>query len=298
MSNLLDIIKSGKVLLCDGAVGTMLMKKGVKPGGCMEILNIEKPEIVEEIASDYFNAGADIVLTNTLGGTPLKLAQYGLDDKTDVINSSAVKIVRRVSEVNCFVVASIGSTGRILKPYGDISPEEVFESFKKQLEILHSEGIDGICVETMTDLEEAKLAVSASKEIAPEIPVMATMTFDATERGFFTIMGNNIEASIAGLKEAGADIIGSNCGNGIENMVKIAKEFTNLTDMPVIIQSNAGLPKSVDGNLVFSETPEFMSEHCQYLLDAGIKIIGGCCGTTPEHISAFRKLIDNFNCNN
>jgi 5-methyltetrahydrofolate--homocysteine methyltransferase len=149
-----------------------------------------------------------------------------------------------------------------------------------------------ICVETMTDLKEATLAVTAARTLAPAIPVMATMTFEVTPRGFFTVMGVSVKKAAAGLKEAGADIIGSNCGNGIEAMIGIARAFKEHSDLPVAIQANAGLPVSREGSLVYPETPAFVADKAPELLALGVQIIGGCCGTTPDHIRALRQVID------
>ncbi len=170
-----------------------------------------------------------------------------------------------------------------------------YKGFERQIRALVNAGVDMICIETMTDLKEASLAIKAAKSVSQTIPVAATMTFDLTPNGFFTIMGTGIEQPAAGLAEAGADIIGSNCGNGIENMIMIAEEFKKRTSLPVMIQSNAGLPVVKGEKIVYPETPEFMAEGCKKLLQIGVTIIGGCCGTTPDHIAAFKKLIDEFN---
>lgn len=291
VSKLLQQIRDGKTLVGDGAMGTMLFSMGLEAGDCPERLNIEKPEVVEEVARLYADAGSDIVQTNTFGGCPLKLAQYGLDVRTEEINIAAVRAARKGAGTRAFVAASCGPSGKILKPYGDTEPEDMFDSFKRQLSAVTKEGIDLVIVETMTDIEEAKLAVRAAKTVLPEIPVAATMTFDKTPRGFFTIMGVDVEQAARELGDEGADIIGSNCGNGIENMVKIAAEFSKKTTLPLIIQSNAGLPTMEGERLVYSETPEFMAEKCEELLRLSVSIIGGCCGTTPAHISAVREMV-------
>ena len=295
MTGVLDQIKDGRVLVADGAMGTMLFQKGLKAGDCPEKMNLDRPDILEEIAGLYFDAGADIIQTNTFGASPLKLDQYSLADKTEEINANAVKAVRKAIGDKAWISASCGPCGRLLKPYGDIDPEQVSECFKRQIKSLIDEGVDMICIETMTDLAEATLAIKASKSISPSIPVCATMTFDSTPRGFFTIMGVNIEQAAKGLADAGADIIGSNCGNGIENMIKIAVEFRHHTTLPLIIQSNAGMPKLKGDVPVYPETPEFMAEKSRKLLECGVNIIGGCCGTTPDHISAIKKVVDEFN---
>lgn len=292
MRNLLDRIQSGEILLADGAMGTMLMQEGLKAGQCPEMINLEKPQILEDIARLYLEAGADIIQTNTFGASPLKLAQYSLDDKTEEINVIAVRASRHAAGTKAYVSASCGPCGRLLKPYGDTDPEEAYDCFERQIQALIAAGVDMICIETMTDLTEAVLAIRAAKSVSQSTPVAATMTFDPTPNGFFTIMGVGIEQAAKGLADAGADIVGSNCGNGIENMIKIAEEFKRHTSLPVIIQSNAGLPVMKGETSVYTETPEFMAGGCKELVEMGVNIIGGCCGTTPEHISSFRKVID------
>lgn len=291
MKPLLERIAAGEVLIADGAIGTWLLERGLAPGACPESFNLSHPEMLEEIARLYLQAGAEILQTNTFGGSPLKLARWGLDDQTETIAGAAVAAVRRAAGHRAYVSGSCGPCGRMLKPYGDTDPELIRASFERQLRALAAAGVDLFCVETMTDLAEAVLAVRAAKAIAPAIPVMATMTFDRTRRGFFTIMGNGIPAAAAALVEAGADVIGSNCGNGIDAMVEIAREFRRGTAQPLIIQSNAGLPEVVDGVAVYPETPEYMAERARELLAMGVSILGGCCGTTPAHIAAFKAMV-------
>ncbi len=294
MRDVLDRIGSGEILVCDGATGTMLMMEGLAAGECPEKMNLDRRRAVEKIVRLYLDAGSDIVQTNTFGGSPLKLAQYTLEGRTEEINRTGVDIVRRVAGSKAYVSASVGPSGRLLKPFGDTDPEEIFQSFQQQIGALAGAGIDMINIETMTDLTEATLAIKAAKSVSRSIPVAASMTFDLTSRGFFTIMGIGIEEAAAGMAEAGADIIGSNCGNGIENMVEIAKEFKRHTSLPIIIQSNAGIPVIKGGEITYPETPEFMAEGCRRLLEIGVSVVGGCCGTTPDHIAAFRKVVDDF----
>lgn len=286
---------AGEILVSDGAIGTQLMERDLQSGECPESFNLVHPEIVEEIARLYSEAGSDIVHTNTFGATSLKLSRYGLSGEFEEINRSAVIAARRGASGSTSISGSIGPTGCTLKPYGDSAPEEIAESYRDQIEILHEEDVDLLCIETMTDLREAILAIEAARSISSEIPVMATMTFDPTPRGYFTIMGINIETASKGLEEAGADIIGSNCGNGSEKMLEIAREFRKHTTLPLLIQPNAGLPELEEGRIVYRETPEFMAGRAGELIDLGVSIIGGCCGTTPEHIRALRNLVDNLN---
>ena len=292
MKNVLDRIGAGEILVADGAMGTMLHERGIDISRCVEAVNLSHPEILEEIARLYLEAGAEIIQTNTFGASPLKLSMYSLESKTEEMIQKAVSAVRTAIDGKAYISGSCGPSGKMLKPYGDVEPVIMFGSFKRQMTALIESGVDIICIETMTDIAEATLAVRAAREISSSIPIMATMTFDATPRGFFTIMGTDIKKAAAELEKAGANIIGSNCGNGIENMVGIAREFKKHTILPLIIQSNAGLPVLKEGKLFYPETPEFMAEKAMELISLGISIIGGCCGTTPAHIAAIRKLID------
>ena len=225
MRPFLDRIRQGEVLVADGAMGTMLFQRGLKPTDCPESVSLTRPDLLEEIATAYLEAGADIVQTNTFGGSPLKLAKYGLDDKTEMINRSAVDAVREAVDGLAYVSASVGPSGRILAPYGDIEPNAVWESFRRQIKTLVDAGADIICVETMTDIAEARLAIQATRSVSPTIPIMATMTYDETPRGFYTIMGIDIPTAVRELTLAGADLVGSNCGYGIEKMVQVARAY-------------------------------------------------------------------------
>jgi len=294
MKSILQKLKTNEILIADGAMGTMLFARGLQPGKPPESVNLKTPEILEEIAQAYLDAGAKIIQTNTFGASPLKLSDYGLQDKTEEINRIAVERVRKVVEKKAYVSGSVGPSGKLLKPFGDTEPEDIYKSYERQMKVLINAGVDLICIETMTDLNEATLAIKAAKSISPEIPIMATMTFDETSRGFYTIMDVSIEDAVVGLQKAGADIIGSNCGNGIENMIKIAQEFKNFSKLPIIIQSNAGIPEMKEGKLIYSETPEFFGEKAKELINVGVSIIGGCCGTTPEYIKAIRKTVDDL----
>ena len=292
MRAVIERLRDGETLCGDGAWGTQLMARGLEPGDSPEEFNLSHPEVLAEVATLYVEAGADLITTNTFGGSPLNLASHGLDDRTEEINHTAVEVIRSVVGDRAYVSASIGPTGKILTPYGDTEPEVVREAFARQIGALVAAGADLLCIETMIDLREAELAIEAARSVSNNIPVIATMTFDPTPRGFFTVMGVTIERACSDLVEAGADIVGSNCGNGINRMVEIAREFTRHTSAPVMIQSNAGLPEHHAGELTYPESPDFMSARVGKLMDLGVSIIGGCCGTTPAHIRAIRAAID------
>jgi 5-methyltetrahydrofolate--homocysteine methyltransferase len=295
MKPFLERIKQGEILVCDGAMGTMLMGRGLKPGECPESLALTWPDLLADIARMYLDAGADILETNTFGASPLKLGLYSLEEKTEAINREAVRILRSVAGDRAYVFACCGPSSALLKPYGDTEPEVVSQSYERQMKALVEEGVDAIILETMTDLTEATLAVRALKSVSPSTPMIATMTFDATPKGFFTTMGVTIEKAAKGLAEAGADLTGSNCGNGIEAMIRIAQEFRKYTTLPLVFQSNAGVPKIQEGRPVYSEGPELMAQRVPELASVGASVIGGCCGTTPEHIRAIRKVVDSLN---
>jgi 5-methyltetrahydrofolate--homocysteine methyltransferase len=292
MASLRERLAGGAVLLVDGAMGTMLFQRGLAPGQPPESLTLSRPGVLEKIAQLYLDAGADILTTNTFGASPLRLALHGLEARTEEINRAAALAARRVAGDRGRVAGSCGPCGRLLEPYGDVSRDEVFAGFRRQAGALIEAGVDCLIVETMTDLSEATLAVRAAREISADLPIFATMTFDPTPRGYFTVMGVSVAAAAAGLAEAGASAVGSNCGLGIEPMIEIARAFRAATTLPVVIQPNAGLPRTTATGDVYDESPAFFAGKADALLDVGVAVIGGCCGTTPEHIRALRAVID------
>jgi 5-methyltetrahydrofolate--homocysteine methyltransferase len=291
MDGIRERLARGDVILGDGAWGTLLMERGATPGEPPELFNLHRPDVIEAIAALYLDAGAEIVTTNTFGGSPLKLESFALADRTEDINTRAVAAVRRAVGDRAYVSASMGPTGRLLRPFGDTEPARMAAAFERQASALAGAGVDLFCVETMTDLNEAALAVAAIRAVAPGVPILATMTFEQTRRGFFTIMGVSIPAAVRGLQAAGADIVGSNCGFGIDTMIDIAREFRQHAGVPIAIQANAGLPITRNGATVYPETPDDAAAKAPELLAAGVQLVGGCCGTTPAHIRALRALI-------
>jgi 5-methyltetrahydrofolate--homocysteine methyltransferase len=294
MENLKERLKRGDVIVGDGAWGTLLMQRGMKHGEAPEACNLSRPEILTETALLYLEAGAEVITTNTFGASPARLQSYGLDERTEEINRQGVVAIRQAVGNRAYVSASVGPTGKLIAPYGKATPDEVYASFERQIRALVDAGADMICIETMTDLQEATLAVRAARAVSAAIPVMATMAFNETPRGFFTMMGVSVAKAAAGLEEAGADIVGSNCGNGIEKMIGVARAFKEHARLPLAIQANAGNPVVRDGKTLYLETPEFMGEKAPELLNLGVQLIGGCCGTTPEHIRALRRVVDSY----
>ena len=291
MRDLLKSITTGQVLVSDGAWGTFLHEKGLLPGECPEYWNITRPDDVYDIAISYIRAGADIIETNSFGGNRFKLNQYGLDDRTAEINHAAASISRKAAGEEKFVLGSVGPTGKILM-MGDVTETGLYEAFGEQAKALEEGGADGIIVETMSDLDEARIAVKAARENT-SCTVICTMTFERTVHGTFRTMMGVAPADIPDvLIDAGADILGSNCGNGTKDMIDILREFREtVPEFPLMIQGNAGMPKYIEGKTVFNETPQETASYIPSLLQNKVNIVGGCCGTTPEHIRQICKQV-------
>lgn len=289
---LIDRIKNGGVIVADGAMGTMLPVSVLKGAVCPEELNLTNPEVIRKITESYFEAGAEIIQTNTFGASLLRLAEFGLESRIDEINSAAVSIAKEVAGDNAWVTGSCGPCGQPLLPYGDLDPEKFVESCHRQLSVLIESGVDAVSIETMMDVEEAGLAIRTAKDIDPGIVVIASATFNDTPNGFCTSFGTSLSDVVARFSENGADVVGANCSMGMSMMIRIAREFRDATDKPVLIRPNAGLPEVVDGKTVWVETPAEFAAGAQELSNLGINIIGGCCGTTPDHIRAIRRVID------
>jgi len=283
MGKITERLKEGKILVSDGAWGTFLHAKGLKSGECPELWNIEHSADVFDIAKSYADVGADMVETNSFGGSSIKLAHYGLASSASGLNEAAALISRKAAG-DKFVLGSVGPTGKILM-MGEVTPEEIYDSFKEQVIALEKGGVDAIIVETMTDLDEARLAVRAAKENTTR-EVICTMTFQRTVDGEYrSMMGVSPAEMVAELVPEGVDIIGANCGNGIEGMIQIVQEIRSCNpEIPVLVHANAGMPVYQDGVTLFPETPEQTAGFVKAIIDAGVNIIGGCCGTTPEHI--------------
>jgi 5-methyltetrahydrofolate--homocysteine methyltransferase len=292
MGRIIDKIKQGETLVSDGAWGTFLQQKGMQPGECPEEWNLTRANDVYDIAKSYIDAGADMIETNSFGGTVYKVEKYGLADKVFELNKAAAEISRKAAG-DKFVLGSVGPTGKILM-MGEVTEGDLYEAFKTQVQGLEAGGVDAIMIETMTDLDEARLAIKAAKENTG-CEVFCTMTFDKTVDGEFrSMMGIAPTDMVNTLIDAGAELIGANCGNGIADMIGIVEEIRKANpEIPVLVHANAGMPVYEDGKTVFPETPEEMAILVPKIVAAGANIIGGCCGTTPGHISCVREAVDN-----
>jgi 5-methyltetrahydrofolate--homocysteine methyltransferase len=279
-------LEKEKILIADGGWGTELQKRGLPPGEVPEAWNLSRPEDVLAVARSYVEAGADIILTNTFGGSPLKLAKVDLGDKLVEINRRGAEISKQAAGDRALVFASIGPSGEFMAPLGTISEADMVKGFAEQAQALAEGGADGIVVETMMDLAEAKAAVRATKE-STSLPVAVTLTFNKGPKGYATMMGIRPEQAAAELESAGTDIVGANCGAGIDIMIELMRLMRSATSLPIWCKPNAGLPELIDGKTVYRETPEMMASKLKALVQAGASIVGGCCGTTPAHIRAF-----------
>ena len=289
---ILERLARGDVLISDGATGSYLQEHGL--GDCdPEEFNVSHPDIVKGMAKAYFDAGSDMVLTNSFGGTRLRQGHYGFEERVREFNVLAAEHARSQAPPGCFVVGSIGPTGEVIdNPLKEspVTEDEVYDAFAEQITALADGGVDAVDIETMIDVREARLAIKAARENT-DLIVMSTMFFDKGPRGFFTMMGSTPQRSVEELIEAGADIVGANCGNGIDVMVELARELRAATDGYLLIHSNAGIPATKGGEVIYPETPEYMTERFKQMVDIGVGIVGGCCGTGPDHIRALAKMV-------
>ena len=290
--SILERLSRGEVLISDGATGTFLQDHGLEPGGCPEEFNVTHPEVVRLMASEFFAAGSDIVLTATFGGSRFMLKKYGHERRVAEINRLAARHARSVAPAGRYVLGSVGPTGEFIEPLGQVTEAEMLEAFTEQIGALAEGGVDGVVIETMIAVEEAALAVRAARQF-PNLTIAATMTYEKGPRGFFSVMGVTPERGVRELQEAGAHIVGANCGNGIDGMIEVAREIRQATDGYVLIHSNAGIPRVINNTIVYPETPEYMAERFKTLVDLGVNIVGGCCGTTPAHIRALSRRLRN-----
>ena len=290
MRNLiLEIIKQ-RPLLFDGAMGTMLMKAGQGSLKTPILLNLDEPDLVTDIHRQYYAAGADVVITNTFGGSPLKLVADGLEQQMVELNREAGRLTRQACPDGKFVAGDIGPSGKMLKPLGDVAPEDMLDNFFSQAAVLIASGVDLIIIETMYSLDEALAAVQGARK-AGDILVLASMTYTRTKNGFFTVMGENVSQCVAALEEAGADMMGANCTLNSADIIDLTKDLRAATDKPLLIQPNAGKPVTSKGITYYEQTAAEFAADAKKIHEAGADMIGGCCGTTPEFIQAVAEAL-------
>ena len=282
-------------LCADGAMGTQLFARGLKPGACGMLWNVERPGDVGGIHLAYRDAGCDLITTNSFGGTRFALEVHGMVDRCVELNRGAASVARASAGAHGLVLGDVGPFGDFLEPLGDVCPEELQAAFQTQIYALIDGGVDAILVETMSDPAEAVVGVQAAKACDPALPVIVTYAYQKSAPGEFrTMMGTSVTEAIGRAIDAGADLVGANCGTdlSLDDYVELAGQLVAAAgQIRVIVQPNAGSPQIENGQTVYRATPEEMAATAQRLLDAGVRVVGGCCGTTPAHLAAMSRII-------
>src|SRR6266853_2111052 len=285
--NLRDLLADGKVHVLDGAMGTMLYSKGFFLNVCYDELNLKQPKLVQDVHEAYVRAGAEILETNTFGANPLKLGSYGLADDTEKINQAAAELARRAAAGRASVVGAIGPLGVRIEPFGPTSREEAFAHFQRQVRGLVAGGVDGFILETFSDVDEIHEALRAVRSLS-DLPVIAQMTIG--DDGL-THYGTGPETFAKQLAAWGADAVGVNCSVGPAGVLEAVEKLVKATDRPISAVPNAGLPKDVGDRKIYLASPEYMASYARRMIEAGARLVGGCCGTTPEHIKKIRDYV-------
>ena len=278
-------------VLVDGGMGTLLQDLGLADGGAGELWNVERPDAVRDSHAAYARAGARILTTNTFGGSRPRLQMHGLEDRVHEINQAAAAVARSVADEHGILVAGdLGPTGELLAPLGAMDADEAEEIFAEQLRGLRDGGIDVVLIETMSDLAEVEAAVRAAAAVVPDLPIIATLSFDTNLRSMMGVRPAQAVTTLAGL---GVDAAGANCGRGPEEMEAIAAQMVEARPegLLLVAQSNAGLPQVVGDHFEYDKSPEDLTEHARTLRRMGIDLIGACCGSTPEHIEAMSAAV-------
>ncbi len=291
MNRLAALLGTDRPVLFDGGMGTLLQDSGLEDGAPGELWNLENPDAVRAAHTAYAQAGARLLTTNTFGGTRPRLDMHGLGARIVEVNRSAAQIARSVADEHGLLVAGdLGPTGELLAPLGTMTGEQAQALFAEQLTALVEGGIDLVLVETLSDLGEADAALAAAREVAPDLPVVVTMSFDTNVR---TMMGVRPGDAVVHLAAAGADAVGANCGRGPDEMEIIAADMVRVRPdgLLLVAQSNAGLPHVVGDHFEYDATPDDLAAHAGRLADLGIDLVGGCCGSTPAHIAAIRAVV-------
>lgn len=295
MNKFLCLLQQEKVVLADGAMGTELINRGLKVGEPPESWNVTHPELVRDIQQKYVEAGAEIILTNTFGGNRLKLKRAGMEEKWSEFNYAGVKIAREAAGNKSLVAGDLGPTGEFIQPYGDYHPLDIYRVYVEQVQILVEEGVDLLLIETMTDSQELEIAIRACRDHS-SLPIVGCASFNKKGGDFRTFMGTSVSQIVKIMEEPGVTGIGTNCGDITpEEMSQLIKKMARLTSRFLWAKPNAGLPAIKEGKTIYPLSPEEFSSGVQKIVEAGVKIIGGCCGTSPEHIRILKTDLERKN---
>lgn len=287
--NLSTLLQNKDIILLDGAIGTELDKRGLMGRASN---NLDAPEVVLEIQREYAKCGCDALITNTLTMNRIYIETHNIGVSVRVVNKAGVELARQATNEGQYVLGDISSTGQLLEPYGTYKESQFYDAYKEQAEILAESGVDGFIIETVFDLREAMCALRACKDVS-SLPVIVSIAFATEQKGGRTIMGNSAEQCAKSLTDAGADVVGANCGDiDPAQMAVIVSQLKSATSLPILAQPNAGIPKLVDNETVFDMGPEAFAKGIAECLQAGASLVGGCCGTTPEHIRAVAALLE------
>src|ERR1700676_1751077 len=286
--NFIERLKRSPVL-CDGAMGTLLYAKGVFINRCYDELNLSQPDLIRAIHHDYVQAGAEIIETNTFGANSFRLARHSLADKVQEINRAGARLAREAAKsFDVWVAGSVGPLGTRIEPLGKTSFEEARQAFREQIAALAEGGVDLLMMETFGYLEELHQAMLAAKDVGAKLPLIVQVTID--EEGN-CLDGSDPETFTPRLEEWGADVIGCNCSVGPVAMLDAIERVRAVTSLPLAAQPNAGIPRSVDGRNIYLCSPEYMASYARKFVAAGVRLVGGCCGTTPEHIRVMKSAL-------
>ena len=291
MNRLSRLLGETTPVVVDGGMGTLLQDRGLTDGGSGELWNVERPEVIRDSHEEYARAGARLLTTNTFGGSRPRLQMHGLEDRVHELNQAAASLARTVAtEHGILVAGDLGPTGELMAPLGTMDADDAREIFAEQLRGLRDGGIDVVLIETMSDLAEVLAAVAAARAVVPDLPVIATLSFDTNLR---TMMGVRPADAVTALAEAGVDAVGANCGRGPEEMEKIAAQMAEARPegLLLVAQSNAGLPQVVGDHFEYDASPSDLAEHARALNKLGVDLIGACCGSTPDHTAAIREAL-------
>ncbi len=281
-------------LLADGAMGTQLMALGLPSGACGMEWNVSRPDAVRGIHAAYRAAGCDLITTNSFGGSAIALGRHGMERRTAELNRAAAQVARGAAGAAGWVLGDVGPCGDFLEPLGDLTAEELGAAFREQIAALLEGGADAVIIETMSDPAEMEIAIAAARGCRPDVPVIATYAFQKAAAAFRTLMGTGVGEAVARARDAGAAVVGANCGTGLEldDYVELCRELAAAAgDLPVIVQPNAGSPQLLGGVIRYQAAPEQMAATAGRLREAGARIIGGCCGTTPGHLAAMARAL-------